>query len=92
MVWAITGSPGRGWQRRHRRVITGHPVSIVNGIPPGQVTELVRLAVSGRPGDYTELLRRLDAMIPAESRMRAEALARFFAALGETEVPSRRPD
>ena len=85
MVW------GLGIQAEDGSVAIGRdnraPVSIVNGIPPGQVTELVRLAVSGRPGDYTELLRRLDAMIPADSRMRAEALARFFAALGETEVP-----
>ena len=53
-------------------------MTIVCGIPHEQAAEFVRLAVSGRPGDYTELLRRLDAMIPAASRLRAEALARFF--------------
>src|SRR4051794_27070332 len=50
------------------RDIRDSPINIVNGIPPEQVTQLVGLAVWGRPGDYTELLRRLDAMIPAESR------------------------
>src|SRR4051794_16613932 len=62
-------------------------ISIVSGIPHEQAAEFVRLAVSSRPGDYTELLRRLDAMIPTDSRLRNEALAGFFAILGETEVP-----
>src|SRR5690348_11644009 len=62
-------------------------INIVSGIPHEQAAEFMRLAVSGRPGDDTELLRRLDAMIPAESRLRAEALARFFTILGEAEVP-----
>lgn len=62
-------------------------ISVVNGISPEQAAEFVRLAVSGRPGDNTELLRRLDAMVPADSRLRVEALARFFAILGEAEVP-----
>ena len=66
--------------------VTNSPINIVNGIPHEQAADFVRLAVSGRPRDYTELLRRLDALIPAESHLRAEALARFFAILGEAEV------
>ena len=58
--------------------IANSTVTIVCGIPHEQAAEFVRLAVSGRPGDYAELLGRLDAMIPASSRLRAEALARFF--------------
>jgi hypothetical protein len=63
-------------------------VSVVCGIPKEEVAEFIRLAVSGRPGDYADLLRRLDAMIPADARLRVEALARFFTILGEADVPS----
>jgi tetratricopeptide (TPR) repeat protein len=67
--------------------ITNGTVTIVCGIPHEQVAEYMRLAVSGRPGDHTELLHRLDAMIPASSQLRAEALVRFFTSLGEADVP-----
>jgi tetratricopeptide (TPR) repeat protein len=62
-------------------------VSVVCGIPGEKVAEFMRLAVSGRPGDYADLLRRLDAMIPADARLRVEAIARFFTILGEADVP-----
>ncbi len=70
--------------------VTNSPTTVVCGIPHEQVREFMRLAVSGRPGDYTELLQRLDALIPATSRLRAEALARFFAILGEADVSPER--
>jgi hypothetical protein len=47
--------------------ITNSTVTIVCGIPHEQAAEYMRLAVSGRPGDHTELLHRLDTMIPASS-------------------------
>jgi tetratricopeptide (TPR) repeat protein len=70
--------------------VTNSTVNVVCGIPHEQVHEFMRLAVSGRPADYTELLQRLDALIPATSRLRAEALARFFAILGEADVSPER--
>jgi hypothetical protein len=65
-------------------------VSVVCGIPEEKVAEFMCLAVSGRPGDYADLLRRLDAMIPADARLRVEALARFFTIMGEADVPPER--
>src|SRR3954470_1452043 len=70
--------------------ITNSTVTIVCGIPTEQAMEMMRLAASPAAGDRAELMRRLDAMIPAESRLRAEALARFFAILGEGDVPPER--
>jgi hypothetical protein len=70
--------------------ITNSTVTIVCGIPTEQAMEMMRLAASPLAGDRAELLRRLDAMIPAESRLRAEALARFFAILGQTGVAPER--
>jgi tetratricopeptide (TPR) repeat protein len=70
--------------------VTNSTVNVVCGIPHEQVHEFMRLAISGRPADYTELLQRLDALIPATSRLRAEALARFFTILGEADVSPER--
>jgi tetratricopeptide (TPR) repeat protein len=70
--------------------VEGSTISIVCGIPSEQAVELVRLAASPQMGDRAELLRRLDAMIPATSRLRAEALARFFVTLGEAAVESEQ--
>jgi hypothetical protein len=67
--------------------VNNSTVSVVCGIPHEKAAEFMRLAVSGRPDDYTELLRRLDAMIPADSRLRTEALARFFS-VRPTFLPS----
>src|SRR5688500_806981 len=61
-------------------------VNVVCGIPYEQFSQLMALAVSGRPGDYNELLHRLDALIPASSRVRVQAIARFFAILREADV------
>jgi tetratricopeptide (TPR) repeat protein len=70
--------------------VTNSTVNVVCGMPFEQVSQLMGMAVSGRPGDYTELLQRLDALIPATSQLRAEALARFFAILGEADVSPER--
>jgi tetratricopeptide (TPR) repeat protein len=69
--------------------VTNSTVTIVCGIPTKQAVEMMRLAASPAAGDRAELLRRLDAMIPAESRLRAEAIARFFTVLGEGDVPPK---
>ena len=70
--------------------VSGSTISVVCGIPHKEAAEFMRLAVSGRPGDYAELLRRLDALIPASSQHRADALARFFTILGEADVAPER--
>src|SRR4051794_15380153 len=83
----------RGEVRAEHGIAAGRDLAardIVVGIPPSQVAELVRLAVSGRPGDYAELLSLLGAMIPTVSRLHAEALAGFFKTLGEEAVPGER--
>jgi tetratricopeptide (TPR) repeat protein len=72
--------------------VTNSTVSVVCGISPEQFSEYMRLAVSNRPGDYTELLHRLDELIPASSRVRVQAIARFFAIVGEAAVPPEQPE
>jgi class 3 adenylate cyclase/tetratricopeptide (TPR) repeat protein len=67
--------------------VTNSTVSVVCGIPYEQFSQLMALAVSGRPGAYTELLQRLDALVPASSQVRVQAIARFFAIVGEASVP-----
>ena len=67
--------------------VTNSTVNVVCGIPYEQFSQLMGLAVSGRPGDYTELLHRLDALIPAASPVRAEAIGRFFTILRQADVP-----
>ncbi len=55
-------------------------------MPHEQVVELVRLAASPAAGDREALLVHLRAIIPANSRFPAEAVARFLAILREQPV------
>lgn len=61
-------------------------VTIVCGMPREDVMELVRLAASPEAGDREQLFSRLNALLPASSRLRVEAIARFFEILGEKPV------
>ena len=65
-------------------------ITIVCGMPLADVVELVRLAASPRAGDRQALIARLDALVPAKSRFRIEAIARFFEILGEAPVESEK--
>jgi tetratricopeptide (TPR) repeat protein len=67
--------------------VTNSVVNVVCGIPYEKFSEYMVLAVSNRPGDYAELLHRLDALVPATSRVRVQAIAHFFAILREADVP-----
>jgi hypothetical protein len=60
------------------RDVRDSTVSVVCGLPPEQVVELVRLAASPQAGDRAELLARLNALVPASSQLRIEAIAKFF--------------
>lgn len=62
-------------------------IQVVCGIPAEQMTEMMRLAVSGRAEDYSELLFRLDDLTPEGSRLKAESLRSFFQILREDQVP-----
>jgi hypothetical protein len=61
-------------------------ITTVCGMPPEQVVELVRLAASPQAGDRTVLFARLNALIPASSQLRVEAIIKFFQLVGG-EVP-----
>jgi tetratricopeptide (TPR) repeat protein len=61
-------------------------INVVCGMPPDQVAEIVRLAASPEAGDRAALMARLDALVPATSRLRVEAIAKFFELLGEAPV------
>ncbi len=68
--------------------ITDSAIQVVCGMPNDQVVEIVGLAASPAAGDRAALLARLDALLPATSQLRIEAVARFFAILGEQPVES----
>ena len=70
--------------------IADSTINVVCGWTQAQVAEVVRLAVSPVAADRAELMARLDELLPASSSLRVEAVARFFAILGEKEVPSER--
>jgi tetratricopeptide (TPR) repeat protein len=61
-------------------------ITTVCGMPSEQVVELVRLAASPQAGDRAELMARLNALVPASSQLRVEAIAKFFQLLGEDPV------
>jgi tetratricopeptide (TPR) repeat protein len=65
-------------------------VTVVCGMPPEQVVELVRLAASPLAGDRTELSVRLSGLVPASSQLRIEAIIKFFQLLGEVPVEENR--
>src|SRR5262245_22407270 len=69
-----------------RGSVENSTVTVICGMPPEQVMELVRLAASPAAGDCTALLVRLNAIVPANSRFPVEAVARFLEILHEQPV------
>jgi hypothetical protein len=65
-------------------------VTVVCGMRPEQVVELVRLAASPLAGDRAELFVRLSGLVPASSQLRVEAIVKFFQLLGEVPVEENR--
>lgn len=66
--------------------IADSAIQVVCGMRNEQVVELVRLAASPDAGDRAALMAGLDALVPASSRLRVEAIAKFFELLGEAPV------
>lgn len=62
-------------------------IQVICGIPPAEMTEMVRLAVSGRPEDYSALLSRLDDLTPDGAQLKTESIRSFFQILKQDEVP-----
>ncbi len=58
-------------------------VAVVCGLPPEQVAGLVKLAASSSAGDRVVLLVRLREIVPRDSRVPVEAVARFLEILHE---------
>src|SRR4051812_6798447 len=58
-------------------------VTVICGMPPEQVLEMVRLAASSHAADHDTLIARLNAILPANGRFPAEAVARFLEILHE---------
>lgn len=65
-------------------------IEIICGIPAQEMTEMMRLAVSGRPDDYSKLLSRLDDLTPEDARVKAESIRSFFQILKQDEVPAEQ--
>ena len=70
----------------NRGTLQNSTVTVICGMPPEQVVELVRLAASPSAGDREALLVHLRAIIPANSRFPVEAVARFLQILREQPV------
>jgi hypothetical protein len=60
--------------------------TVIRGMPPEQVIELVRLAASPSAGDREILLMQLRSIVPASSRFPVEAVARFLQILREQPI------
>src|SRR5215471_17669382 len=96
LATAVTASPataqlvGDRLQANCASVVRGSvensTVTVICGMPPEQVVELVKLAASPSAGDRAALLARLNAIIPANSRFSVEAIARFLEILHEQPV------
>jgi tetratricopeptide (TPR) repeat protein len=69
-----------------RGSVENSTVTVICGMPPEQVVEMVRLAASPNAADHDALLARLNATLPANSRFSAEAVARFLEILHEQPV------
>ena len=61
-------------------------VPVICGVPPEQMVEMMRLAASPNAADHDRLIAQLHAILPANSRFPAEAVARFLAILHEQPV------
>ncbi|WP_281859566.1 hypothetical protein, partial [Litoreibacter halocynthiae] len=62
-------------------------IEVICGIPPTEMIEMMKLAVSGRPYDYSALLRRLEILTPEGAQLQAQSLRAFFKLLQQDEVP-----
>ncbi|MGP3699728.1 hypothetical protein [Rhodobacter sp. NSM] len=62
-------------------------IKVICGISSEQMVEMMRLAISKRPEDYSELLAKLEALTPREAQLKAESLRSFFHILQQDEVP-----
>src|SRR5262245_49039283 len=66
--------------------IENSAVTVICGMRPEEVVEMVKAAASPSAGDRAALLVRLNAIIPANSRIPVEAVARFLEILHEQPV------
>src|SRR5258708_13043880 len=62
------------------------PVAVLCGLPPEQVAGLVKLAASPSAGDRAVLFVRLHEIVPRDSRLPVEAVARFLEILHEQPI------
>jgi hypothetical protein len=69
-----------------RGSVENSTVTVICGVPPEQMVEMVRLAASPNPADHDTLIARLNAILPANSHFPAEAVARFLQILHEQPV------
>ena len=60
--------------------------AVLCGLPPGQIAGLVKLAASSSAGDRMVLLVRLRTIVPRDSRVPVEAVARFLEILHEQPI------
>jgi hypothetical protein len=66
-----------------RGSVENSTVTVICGMPPEQVVEMVRLAASPNAADHDTLIARLNAVLPSNSHFPAEAVARFLQILHE---------
>jgi hypothetical protein len=69
-----------------RGSVENSTVTVICGMPPDQVVEMVRLAASPNAADHDTLIARLNAILPANGHFPAEAVARFLQILHEQPV------
>src|ERR1700749_568373 len=69
-----------------RGSVENSTVTVICGMPPEQVVEMMRLAVSPNAADHHTLVTRLNAILPSNSHFPAEAVARFLQILHEQPV------
>jgi tetratricopeptide (TPR) repeat protein len=96
MLVAVTAMPARAQligdrtqancSSVNRADVTNSTIQVICGMPPEQVVEMVRLAASPNAADHDMLIARLNAVLPANSRFPAEAVARFLQILHEQPV------
>src|SRR5689334_1516434 len=69
-----------------RGSVENSTVTVICGVPPEQMVEMMRLAVSPNATDHDRLIAQLNALLPANSRFSAQAVARFLQILHEQPV------
>ena len=74
-----------------RGSVENSTVTVIRGMPPEQVVDLVKLAaLAERRRPRAGLLARLNAILPVNGRFPAEAVARFLEILHEQPVEQTR--